>query len=235
MTTDRSGQPLLTREWIDDRVVLFETFCLPSMAGQTCQNFQWLVRFDADQTPADVKERIGHWQRSVNLTPVWEERSVQRIIGERIRAYPSVVLTTRLDSDDALQKEHVAVVQGESRDLAEVLCPTYGYSLQYPEGIVRRSRDHLSAFITLVDLVSGPPERTVRSVMHRDAAVLAPPRAIGGQPLWLQTAHGRNLWNRPHGAPCSVDGVREAFSFASDVRLRDGAGAEPRRRSSDDW
>lgn len=223
VTTDQSGRRVLTREWLDGRVVLFEKFCLPSMAGQTCQNFEWLVRFGVE-TPPDIRERIGLWQKSVNLTPMWDEPSVRTIIAERIRSNTSVVLTTRLDSDDGLQKEYVAVMQSEIDErCAEVLCPTYGYSLQYPEGEVRLSRDTLSAFITLVDPVTGPPTRTVRSVPHREAAALAPPRAIGQYPLWLQIAHGRNLWNRPSGVPCSIKGVREAFNLTPDVPLREAS------------
>ena len=150
VTSDRSGGPVRTREWLDGRVVLFETFCLPSMAGQTCQAFEWLICVD-EETPADIRERIGRWRKSVNLTPVWHESHIHTLIAERVGCGPSVVLTTRLDSDDALQKQFVAVMQGEARaTCAEILCPTYGYSLQYPEGTVRQSHDTLSAFITLV-------------------------------------------------------------------------------------
>lgn len=223
VTADQSGSPVLTRSWLDDRIVLFETFCLPSMAGQSCQNFEWLVHFGVD-TPADVRERIGLWQKSVHLTPVWDEVAVRTTIAERVRSSAAVIVTTRLDNDDGLHKEYVAVIQGEiGEPRAEVLCPTYGYSLQYPEGEVRLSRDPLSAFITLVDPVTGPPTRTVRSVQHREAASLAPLREIGEPPLWLQVSHGRNLWNRPNGALCSIDGVREAFNLKPEVPLREAS------------
>lgn len=223
VTVDQSGGAVRTRSWLDGRIALFETFCLPSLAGQSCQNFEWLVRFEVD-TPADVRERISRWQKSVRLTPVWNEASVQTTIAERVRSNTSVIVTTRLDSDDGLHREHVALIQSEiGEPRAEVLCPTHGYSLQYPEGEVRLSRDPLSAFITLVDPVTGPPTRTVRSVQHREAAALAPLREIGEHALWLQVAHGRNLWNRPNGAPCSIDGVREAFNLKPDVPLREAS------------
>jgi hypothetical protein len=65
-------------------------------------------------------------------------------------------------------------------------------------------------------------------VPHREAAALAAPRAIGEHPLWLQVAHGRNIWNRPSGGPCNIEGVREAFSLGAEVPLRE-ASTEPTR------
>jgi hypothetical protein len=71
--------------------------------------------------------------------------------------------------------------------------------------------------------VAGPPTRTVRSVQHRHAASLAPLREIGEHPLWLRVSHGHNLWNRPEGAVCKIDGVREAFNLKPDVPLHEAA------------
>lgn len=54
---DKNGQMIDRGEWIRKRLELFETYCLPSVAGQTCQKFRWILLVDAD-TPADLRERI---------------------------------------------------------------------------------------------------------------------------------------------------------------------------------
>ena len=46
----------LDEGYLSYRFGLFERFCLPSIKGQTCQDFHWLVLFDS-QTPDSFKER----------------------------------------------------------------------------------------------------------------------------------------------------------------------------------
>ena len=48
--------------WLDDRFRLFETFCLPSVRGQTVQELSWLVFFD-EATPQRFRERIDSYER----------------------------------------------------------------------------------------------------------------------------------------------------------------------------
>jgi hypothetical protein len=219
VTADRRGTPVLTRDWLEHRLDLFETFCLPSVAGQTCQNFEWLVWFDV-ASREELGSRISRWQRSVRLTPLWYQKSILETIASRVGRGEAIVITTRLDNDDGLHRDHVGLIQGEAGRRPEILSPTYGYSLHYPEGELRLMRDRLSAFISLVDPVTAPPARTVRSAQHRAAASLAPVRDIGTRPLWLRVTHSRNLWNLPGGDPCGPEGVREGFNLGSRVFLR---------------
>lgn len=43
--------------FLKDRFEIFERYCLPSIANQTCKNFKWLVMFDIN-TPKVFKERL---------------------------------------------------------------------------------------------------------------------------------------------------------------------------------
>jgi hypothetical protein len=47
----------LDETWLAGRFDLFERYCLPSVKGQTCQDFRWIVLFDA-ATPEHFKKRI---------------------------------------------------------------------------------------------------------------------------------------------------------------------------------
>src|SRR5579871_5907063 len=47
--------------WLAGRFDLFRKYCLPSVAGQTRQDFEWLVFFD-DQTPEEYRCVISELQ-----------------------------------------------------------------------------------------------------------------------------------------------------------------------------
>ena len=53
----KNNEALLTREWMSHRMSLFTNFCLPSVANQTCTDFQWLLFFD-ETTDKDFKEEL---------------------------------------------------------------------------------------------------------------------------------------------------------------------------------
>ena len=58
-----------SEEYLQYRFDLFEKYCMPSIINQTCQNFKWLVLFDA-HTPESFKRRISSWhKRYNNLVP----------------------------------------------------------------------------------------------------------------------------------------------------------------------
>lgn len=44
-------------QYLDYRFQLFEKYCMPSIVGQTCQNFKWLILMDA-RTPERFKKRL---------------------------------------------------------------------------------------------------------------------------------------------------------------------------------
>jgi hypothetical protein len=47
--------------WLDQRIGLFELFCLPSVQAQTRRDYTWLIYFDADtrQPYRDIFESYG--------------------------------------------------------------------------------------------------------------------------------------------------------------------------------
>lgn len=60
-----------SEEYLQYRFDLFEKYCMPSIINQTCQNFKWLVLFDA-RTPMLFKKRITIWhERYDRLIPCY--------------------------------------------------------------------------------------------------------------------------------------------------------------------
>ena len=130
---DKEGAPVRTAEWLEHRFALFESYCLPSVASQSCKYFQWIVLFDS-KTPEVYRDRIeGYRVLCPQLVPVFVEQENGRFFAEVFRdevcrllrqaqqpaQNPSRVLTTYLDNDDALAVGFVEDVQRRAAELPD--------------------------------------------------------------------------------------------------------------------
>ena len=205
------------RDWLEDRFELFEHFCLPSVAGQTCKDFTWLIRWDDEGTPDEYRRRLlAHEAALPCLHLVPERRGFHVVIGERLDGGPCRLLTTRLDNDDALHRDAVALLQSEARgEGMEFLNLPRGYCLEHPAGRTMLSEQPRNPFISLAEDVRGETPRTAVCVSHHKAWQLAPIRQVGEGPSWVQVVHGRNLYNFPVGRPCDPPDLRGLFNIAS--------------------
>lgn len=118
------------------RLKLFEEFCLPSMVGQTTDNFIWLIYTDPQLDRAlrnamvELLKPYGHfffvasmhnvlWKdgQATNLTQATVYTGNQTLL-EHVMAKRDLVpvLETRLDADDAL---HVRYIEDLQREAAE--------------------------------------------------------------------------------------------------------------------
>ena len=48
-----------SREWLEERLRLFRTYCVPGMAAQTIDDYQWLILCDEDTDPDFVEQHRG--------------------------------------------------------------------------------------------------------------------------------------------------------------------------------
>jgi hypothetical protein len=206
-------------EWLRYRLGFFVDACWSSVRGQQGAEFSWLVLFDdrcSDDFRADV-EALAEG----TFTPVWShERWTPLIFGRAIAersptgSAPPWLLTTRLDSDDAIARGFMAAAQRE-------FTPTHGLFVDFPRGIqIDRSGatylyDQLSSpFLTLVEQrqPESPPS-TVYAARHARARQWGPVREVSAPPMWVQVIHGTNLLNMTVGARVSPRVVNERFDL----------------------
>ncbi|KRF46111.1 glycosyltransferase [Terrabacter sp. Soil810] len=206
-------------EWLRYRLGFFVDACWSSVRGQQGAEFTWLVLFDdrcSDDFRADV-EALAEG----TFTPVWShERWTPSIFGRAIAerspagSAPPWLLTTRLDSDDAIARGFMAAAQRE-------FTPTHGLFVDFPRGIqIDRSGatylyDQLSSpFLTLVEQrqPESPPS-TVYAARHARARQWGPVREVSAPPMWVQVIHGTNLLNMTVGARVSPRVVNERFDL----------------------
>lgn len=213
---------LASLDWLDDRLRLFESYCLPSVAAQTDQNFSWYLYFD-DSTPQKYLDRVtaaisGNNNMFIKRCPIWKGATLVSDVESALDPQTRWVITTRLDNDDGLHREFVSMLHAAIEDKMEFL--------NFPRGIIRYSgkcyvyQHSSNAFLTLVEPASDP--RTVWLVQHEKAARLAPVRQLSETPAFLQVVHGKNVSNKPRGT--RIDSRRALIGFEAIEALR-GSGA----------
>lgn len=201
--------------WLEGRFDLFRAYCLPSVAAQTRQDFEWIVLFD-NETPEEFKVEISKLQAvyffRAEFTPFFE---MDKIVPRLMKASEDAewLLTTRLDSDDILAADHVA-------RLREAINPERPQVVNFFQGLILSIegtrprlysiRDYANPFSSLFEPV-GSSVRTIWGEKHVDIERLAPITQIGDPPAWLQIVHGSNVSNRIKGRRVMLNSFGESF------------------------
>jgi hypothetical protein len=208
-------------EWLDDRLRLFEAYCLPSVAAQSDQNFTWYLYFD-DSTPRKYLERVAAAiARRDNIfikrCALWEGSTLVNDLVAGLDEHTRWVITTRLDNDDGLQRDFVSMLHAAVEEKTEFL--------NFPRGIIWYSgkcyayRHPSNAFLSMVEPADSP--RTVWLVPHEKAARIAPVRQLSQTPAFLQVIHGNNVSNKPRGT--RIDARRALIDFEA-IEALQGSG-----------
>lgn len=179
-------------EWLRERVNLFETWTLPSVRQQTAAGkFRWLLLLDQN-SPEWLRTRAATWTPA---EPCYLPDALPAAIMDAINARGidgKWLVTTRLDSDDAVAPAFVETIQKAFQPQKEAINLTNG--LAYAVERVGRSVQGCNPFLTLVE----PADRSAKTVLfcnHRHVRRKVDVRQVGGAPLWLQNVHGNNLYN----------------------------------------
>ncbi|MFN2136030.1 MAG: glycosyltransferase [Candidatus Promineifilaceae bacterium] len=190
----------LDTAWHEERHMLFEQFCLPSVKAQTAHSFHWLVFADS-RTPDPFRARLAAYQESyANLTVCFilgpDPVAMVAAVRQRLPAGASHLITTTLDNDDAFGREFVARVQGQFREQDfELVNFLHGLRYNVKTRKLYALALETNPFISLIERIG--PQRQFRSIVG-----CLPHSSIKGRftqikniespPLWLQVLHGRN-------------------------------------------
>lgn len=214
-----TGDYQIDEEWLTRRLDLFEKFCFPTVAGQSVQDFKWLVLFDSE-TPPKIRDRIAKLQEWQNFIPKFvppaTEHSCRLAVTERLETIPDLLVTTRLDNDDGICRTFIEQIR---RRLDNVNVPTV---LEFPVGYVwHKNRVYLdrqthNPFTTLAEPCRGSRDyriRTIYSGSHTDVAKLGQIINVTEEPSWIQVIHGGNLENRARGVRRPIADIARDFDI----------------------
>jgi hypothetical protein len=206
-------------EWLEERLGLFDAYCLPSVAGQACGDFTWQVYCDRETDPAilaELNKRAGAVpQMQVALTGPQCDTPATHVL-KATEASNSAVLTTRLDSDDAISRGYVGAIQAHAPGFIEsdkstlLLNFPRGYQLDMASGRLLFDWMPRSSFHTLCERVS-TGLTTVLSGNHSKFHEIHPTVHDDSIPAWLMVIHEGNVLNT----------LREYYTGEADVARLD--------------
>ncbi len=199
------------RRWLETRLELFTTFCLPSMVNQPRRPDVWLIAFDGESPEAvqpvleAIKEHpwiVPAWQRAVD--GIFEDIGAisSREILARLPPGDTRLITTRLDNDDAVNRHFLEHVRSYAASVLHYEPGSDDFWLVFPIGadyFNRRCRFYVSpnnAFCTRVQSVASLSEylETVHAFQHArlflsGCKVFLP---MTTDPMWIRNFHGGN-------------------------------------------
>jgi len=186
-------------QWLDERLWLFEHYCLPSVIDQTCQNFVWILLGDT-RTPEAYKTRIENYTQQVpQIRTYWTGyqndayHALYKHIGQTFAKDNDLLISTRLDNDDAIHKDYIARVQKLAQNGIEgIVSFPIGQQIfikDHKSYTYRYSQNHYTSRIERTGF------ETIMVLDHTQVAIDALHLVETEEPMWKEIVHGGNLLN----------------------------------------
>jgi hypothetical protein len=197
----RQGEGL-EPDWLEHRFNIFESFCLPSVLGQSNKSFSWLILFDM-KTPKKWIDRIkGDIKCLPDAHILMTDRYCESVVTAGILKLIDIndtrhILTTRLDNDDAIACDYL----GNALAVAKTLNHRQTHIIDHDNGCqVSRNgifliKFPLNPFLSVISPVDNL--KTAFHTMHgRMDRIGKVTRVDSKGPHWMQVVHGKNISNR---------------------------------------
>ena len=222
----KNNETLLTREWMEHRIGLFNNFCLPSVANQTNTNFEWLLFFDTT-TDEDFKQELESLLRPhPNFKSFYVDGmdafhpSIKNYITQDSKDVPYII-TSRIDNDDCIHKDYISTIQEQfSAQDFMAIDVLKGYSLQISPEIMLGKKEHIfNPFISLIEKNDSP--KTVWFSDHNMWKKESRRVEISNKRLWMSIIHEKNKVNEFDGYD-NVDWnlIKSTFIVSDDIALK---------------
>ena len=171
----KTGNLVLTDEWLKHRFEIFNSYCLPSILNQSNQNFKWLIYFDVD-TPAEYINRVETIAgKHPFIKPIYVDEYQSFLKGipgnvlSNLKSDSSHIITTRLDNDDALHFQAIEKIQSlfQNQDFA-VFNFTKGFCLQtHPFKMITQYDYPKGPFLSMIEKIeTGKKVKTILTSKH---------------------------------------------------------------------
>jgi hypothetical protein len=204
---DKHGKPTLDEIWMKERLFLFTTYCVPTIAYQSVEEFTWIVYCDILTDPGYLNTIRQEVQKvpGAQLRLAGDFTSLLVDLREWLsNATTPYVITSRVDNDDGLGEDYIKTVQAhfEERDMTIInLNGGVLYDTQR-KLMTRFNTVKLNHYGSLIEETDNRGENlTVLGYPHHhppeEANVVEVPIRFG----WLKIIHSRNLKSRTSGLP----------------------------------
>lgn len=197
-------------DWLENRFELFFSFCYPSVINQSERNFFWLVYFDP-RTPDKYLDKIKNNDIGKIIIPVfantWIEiyKNIKFDLNRIKNSYNGLLITSRLDNDDAISINYIKIVQDlvrknflKKEEIPFSIDLRNGFVYSSSTGLLYSVNKKSNPFISLVEL-NNKDSLTVFKYQHQEMTLRFKTFSFDKSPLWLQHIHDHNLLNRVYG------------------------------------
>lgn len=220
---DKSGRPTLDNAWMEERMQLFQTYCVPTVRQQTEQNFVWIVYCDRNTSPAYldlIRRSISTVQHAeVRLADDFDEllHDLRLLLA---KAQTPFVITSRVDNDDGLGLDYIHTVQSQFEARDKLLVNLAGGML-YDTGqkvLTRLRHSTFNHYGSLIEQVKpGEMLLTVLGYPHDQPPSEIVVKNVECNAAWLKIIHDRNLKSRTSGVPVFPKKVIAQLGLSADV------------------
>lgn len=200
----KNNETLLTDEWMEDRMWLFENFCFPSVVAQSNTNFTWLLFFDTstpDRFKVQIENLIARKENIkaffINGMPAFYPE-IQNYI-RKDSEEKKYLITSRIDNDDCIHKNFITEVQNKFNSQEhQAVDVIKGYSLQVKPQYILGKKEHIfNPFISLIEKNENP--KTVwfndHTLWKKETRITQ----ITDKRLWMSIIHEKNKVNEFDG------------------------------------
>lgn len=198
----KNNELLLTKAWMDERLDLFENFCLPTVAAQTEKNFKWLLFLDVS-TAKEHQERMLEISKKHPFIKLFYIDGMPNLIGSiknfiKENCSSPYLITSRIDNDDCISTHFIKEVQNQFNQ-QDYLAVDFisGYTLNLKPAMIGKKEHVFNPFISLIERNEHP--KTVWENDHnqwkREKSILH----IKNKRVWMSVIHEKNKVNEFDG------------------------------------
>lgn len=195
--------------WLRNRIKIFELITLPSLRNQTTKDFGVLILIN-EKSPKwliDYFSSLNGPDLALSAVPASSQEEGMEKASELVSIQcrssgASHSLMTRLDSDDALRKDAIAVLQSnfEGQDGLALDFPVIAALGLPPNEFLDKYSHPCGPFKTIISRVD-EGFKSELYFRHSKLGEKYPVRSIQGGPFALQYIHGGNIANLRRGFP----------------------------------
>ncbi len=194
---ERMTSPEMPEDWLNQRMNLFLTFCVPSVLEQTNKEFTWIIYFDRSTPPSILAQLSFLKNKSPEIQIAFADdyQVMLRDISSRVKSAASpFVITSRLDNDDLISRTFIEIVQ-------QSFLPEHNRIINFNSGYEYSTWDHVmkkwnnrphNQFISLIEDVTKLSTGSIYSFPHWKAPQIGQVMNIAGQPHWMYLRHENN-------------------------------------------
>ena len=185
--------------WLDERLQLFEQYCLPSVMNQSCKDFIWLFFCDI-RTPNKYKTIINQYktqipQLHIQWVPYYDNDYYELFtnIGREYAQGYDLLVTSRIDNDDSIAYNYIELVQKAAREGIMGI-------ISFPKGKQTFAHENKSYIVKYIQnhFTSRIENTKFETILVFNHALVSPHDITTietHEPMWEEIVHSGNMYN----------------------------------------